>query len=183
MGQRYVYTLEKPVFFVGFMGAGKTTLARRLARSLGLASADIDRSIERDAGYSIKQLFGMISVEEFRAMEAEKLRTFCAMPPMLISCGGGLVEGEESRRIIAENGFCVHMYVHPEESAERISNHDTRPYFDTMDSVREVGKRRLPLYEQVADATVDTTGKTPAIMSTEVRSLLMKEGILCRTPK
>ena len=182
-GGQYTYTLAKPVFFVGFMGAGKTTLTRKLARNLGLASADTDRSIERDTGRSIKQLFSEITAEEFREMEADKLEAFCALPPMFISCGGGLVEGERSRKIISEAGFCVHMFVNPDESAERISNHDTRPYFDTMDSVRTVGARRLPLYQQLADATVDTTGKTPGIMYNEVTKLLMNEGVLCRTPK
>ena len=177
------YELVKPVFFVGFMGAGKTTLTRRLARSLGLAAADIDRSIERDTGMTIKQLFAEVGPERFREMEADKLEQFAAGVPLLISCGGGLIEGERSRRIIAESGLCVHMYVSPDESASRISNHDTRPYFETMDSVREVNRRRAPIYEQIADATIDTTGKQPHEVAAEVRRLLLKEGVLCKVPK
>lgn len=173
------YELLRPVFFIGFMGAGKTTLTRKLARSLGLASADVDRSIERDTGLSIKQLFGKIDEPTFRAMEAEKLRQFINAGPMLISCGGGLIEGEESRHILQTEGFCVHMFVRAEESANRISNHDTRPYFETMDSVRAVNARRAPLYEELADATVDTTGKMPGQVSSEVRNVLMREGVLC----
>ena len=172
------YELLRPVFFIGFMGAGKPTLTRKLARSLGLAAADVDRSIERDTGKSIKQLFGQINEVQFRAMEAEKLRQFIAGPPMLISCGGGLVEGKESQQILRDEGFCVHMFVRAEESAQRISNHDTRPYFDTMDSVRTVNARRAPLYEELADATIDTTAKMPGQVSAEVRAWLLKEGVL-----
>ena len=176
------YELTRPVFFVGFMGAGKTTLTRRLARSLGLASADIDRSIERDAGLSIKELFAQVGEERFRELEAQKLEQFAAGVPLLISCGGGLVEGERSRQIIAESGLCVHMFVSPDESASRISNHDTRPFFETMDSVREVNSRRAPIYEEIADATIDTTGKLPHEVAGEVRKLLLKEGVLCQVP-
>lgn len=183
MTERVQYELIRPVFFIGFMGAGKTTLTRRLARNLGLAAADVDRSIERDTGMSIKQLFGKVSEARFRAMEAEKLRQFVAASPMLISCGGGLIEGGEFQEILRTQGFCVHMFVRAEESAARISNHATRPYFDTMDSVRTVNARRAPLYEDLADATIDTTGKMPNQVSTEVRDLLLKEGLLCRVQK
>lgn len=177
------FELTRPVFFIGFMGAGKTTLTRKLARTLGLAAADVDRSIERDLGYTIAELFERITPEEFRALEAAKLRQFIEAGPMLISCGGGLVEGEESQEILRNEGLCVHMFVRAEESADRISNHATRPYFDTMDSVREVNARRAPMYEQLADATIDTTGKRPGQVSEEVRNLLLKEGVLCPVPK
>ena len=177
------YELVRPVYFVGFMGAGKTTLTRRLARTLGLASADIDRSIERDTGMTIKELFAQVGPSRFREIEADKLEQFAAGVPLLISCGGGLIEGERSRRIIRDSGFCVHMFVSPDESASRISNHDTRPYFETMDSVREVNSRRAPLYEEMADATVDTTGKLPHEVASEVRRLLLKEGVLCQMPR
>ena len=179
---RATYELRMPVYFVGFMGAGKTTLTRKLARMLGLASADIDRSIERETGATIKQLFAQMTEEEFRELEAGKLEQFAAGEPLFISCGGGLIEGERSRAIIKDTGFCVHMFVSADESASRISNHATRPFFETMDSVRTVNTRRAPLYEMVADATVDTTGKSPNEVASEVRDLLLKEGVLCRRP-
>ena len=177
------YELLQPVYFVGFMGAGKTTLTRRLARMLGLASADIDRSIERDTGMGIKELFNQVGEAQFREMEADKLQQFAQSDPLLISCGGGLVEGERSRQIIKDSGFCVHMFVSADESADRISNHDTRPFFETMDSVRAVNSRRMPIYQQIADATIDTTGKQPRDVASEVCKLLLEKGVLCRVPK
>ena len=182
-GVQMRYELRTPVYFVGFMGAGKTTLTRKLARMLGLASADIDRSIERETGHSIKELFSQMTEGQFRELEAGKLEQFAAGEPLFISCGGGLVEGERSRDIIKNTGFCVHMFVSPDESADRISNHATRPFFETMDSVRTVNSRRAPLYEDIADATVDTTGKKPHEVAVEVRDLLLKEGVLCQRPR
>lgn len=134
------FELARPVFFIGFMGAGKTTLTRRLARNLGLASVDIDRCIERREGASVKQLFRTVGEEAFRTMEACTLEEFAAGEPLLISCGGGVVMGERSRACIKDRGFTVYLHVTPDESAGRISNHATRPYFETMESVRAVNR-------------------------------------------
>ena len=172
------YQLTRPVFFIGFMGAGKTTLTRRLARTLGLVSVDVDHFIEREHGGSIKQLFAQMGEADFRSAEATALSQFAQGEPRLISCGGGLVCGSDSRAVL-EQGFVIYLFVSPDESATRISNHDTRPFFETMDSVRAVNAQRVPVYEDLADATIDTTGKAPAAVAREVQDLLLKEGVLC----
>ena len=178
--EKVAYKLLRPVFFVGFMGAGKTTLTRRMARNLGLTSVDIDRCIEREQGCTIKELFSRVSEPEFREMEARMLEHFASLEPSFISCGGGLVEGERSREILRTKGFCVHMYVSADESASRISNHATRPFFETMESVRAVNARRAPLYDEVADRRVDTTGQNPYSMEARVLAVLLEEGVLVR---
>ena len=176
------YVLTRPVFFIGFMGAGKTTLTRRLARLLGLASVDIDHFIERECGGSIKDLFARLGEEKFRATEASALFRAAQGECKLISCGGGLVCGSESRDLLKQ-GFVVYLFVSPDDSAQRISNHDTRPFFETMDSVRATNSRRVPVYESLADVTIDTTGKNPRDVAWEVKNVLLKEGVLCPAPK
>ena len=73
------------------------------------------------------------------------------------------------------------MYVHvsARESAERISNHASRPHFETMDRVREANRTHVPMYEEVADAVLDSTGKTAGQMAHELKDLLIEEGVLC----
>ncbi len=84
--------LTRPVFFVGFMGAGKTSVARRLARTCGVASVDMDTYIERREGKKVKEIFAEGGEEGFRAIETDVLRELGAKPdPLLISCGGGVV--------------------------------------------------------------------------------------------
>lgn len=180
---RQLYELKRPVFFIGFMGAGKTTLTRKLARNLGLVSVDVDHYIERENGASIKQLYHEVGDEQFRRLEASALQLFAQSEPKLISCGGGVVCGAESRKIISEQGYTIYLYVSADESADRISNHDTRPFFETMDSVREVNAARVPVYEDLADWTIDTTGRHPGSVASEVTRVLIQEGVLCPLQK
>lgn len=173
------YDLTRPVFLIGFMGAGKTTVGRRLARRCGLASVDLDRSLERESGMRLRELFETVGEERFREMEACALERYCSGYPLLISCGGGTVCGQRSAQIIGERGFAVHLMVSACESSERISNHETRPFFDCMDSINDKSRQRMPIYRRLADATIDTCGKSPERLARELQEILEKEGILC----
>lgn len=179
MEPRQRYELKRSVFLIGFMGAGKTTLARRLARDCGLASVDIDRALGRRYGRDAKELLLEEGQERFSEMEADELERFVGGDPLLIACGGGLVAGRRCRKILAESGFVVYVHVLPEESSARISNHDSRPFFETMGSVRRANRELLPYYAELADVTVDSNGKTAGSMAHEVKRMLIGEGVLC----
>ena len=176
-------TLARPVFFVGFMGAGKTSVARRLARSCRVASVDMDTYIERREGKRVKEIFAESGEEGFRAVETDVLAELAAKEPLLVSCGGGVILREENRAILAEGGFVVYLRVTADEAASRISDTSSRPLFQDLEAARARCEERLPLYEAVADVTVDTAGKGVAAIAREVQRLLEKEGILCRRPR
>ena len=111
-----------PVFFVGFMGAGKTSVARRLARTCGISSVDMDTYLERREGKRVKEIFAEGGEDAFRAIETDVLRELSSKEePLVISCGGGVVLREENREILAESGFVVHLQVTVDEAASRIS--------------------------------------------------------------
>lgn len=183
MGSKKTYQLKRPVFFIGFMGAGKTTVTRRLARMCGLASVDVDRCLERAFDMRAKELFLQCGEERFRELEACQLEELVEGDPLLISCGGGIVMGARSRDIIRKRGFAVYLKVTPEESASRISDHSTRPFLESMDSFRAVSSVRLPYYEQLADVTVDTKGASVGKLAWDIRCILLKRGVLCQTSK
>lgn len=173
--------LTRPVFFIGFMGAGKTSVSRRLARTCGVASVDMDTYLERCAGKRVKEIFAEVGEEGFRAMETEVLEELAtSAEPMLVSCGGGVILREENRAILAERGFVVYLQVTADEAASRISDISTRPLFQNLEAARARNDERRPLYEGAANITVNTAGKSVNAIAWEVSRLLEKEGILCQ---
>lgn len=176
--------LSRNVFFVGFMGAGKSTVARKIARSCGVASLDMDKYIERACGKSIPEIFDEGGEELFRRIETDVLRELCAKGAgMLISCGGGVVKSPENRRLLKDGGVVVHLLVDADEAAARISDKSSRPLFNDIESARGLCAERLPLYEEVADLTVPTGGKDLRDVSREVRRYLSREGVICQRPE
>ena len=174
-----VYELSRPVFLVGFMGAGKTSVARRLARVCRLASVDMDTYLERREGRKVKAIFTEAGEEGFRVIETDVLRELAEKDPLLVSCGGGVVLKEENRAILKRAGFVIHLKVTAEEAASRISDTSTRPLFQDLEAARKRCVERAPLYDEVADAVVDTAGKSVVAIAREVAALLEKEGVLC----
>lgn len=173
--------LTKPVFLIGFMGAGKSSVARKLARNCGVASVDMDKFIERKVGRSIPEIFAESGEDGFRAIETQVLRELAEDSyPMLVSCGGGIVVKDENVAILKENGFVVHLVVDVDEAASRISDKSTRPLFSDLESARARLDERRPAYEAAADVDVLTDGKSVYQIANEVRSLLEQEGVLCR---
>lgn len=178
--QRIPCELGKTVFFIGFMGAGKTSVSRRLARLCGIASIDMDSYIERREGRRIKEIFAEDGEGAFRDLETQVLRELAQGEPVLVSCGGGVVLRPENRRILREGGFAVFLKVDPAEAKSRISDPSTRPLLGDVEQARKTNEERLPLYEEVADATVDTSGKGVTALAYKILEILEKEGVLWR---
>lgn len=176
--ERIPCELARPVFFVGFMGAGKTSVSRRLARLCGIASIDMDSYIERREGRRIRDIFAEDGEERFRDLETQVLREMTQGDPALVSCGGGVVLRSENRAILREGGFVVFLKVGADEAKSRISDPSTRPLLGDAEAARKTNAERLPLYEEVADATVDTSGRGVTALAYKVKSILEKEGIL-----
>ena len=180
--QRVTWRLERPVFFVGFMGAGKTSVARKLARAAGVASIDMDTYIERRCGMKIREIFAESGEEGFRSIETETLIELASGEPRLISCGGGVVLAARNREVLRQQGYVVYLMVTAAEAASRISDVSTRPLFGDLEQAQRVIQGRLPLYEEVADLTIDTGGRGTGALSRELLGLLKNEGVLVQVP-
>lgn len=177
------YALSRPVFFIGFMGAGKTSVARKLARSCGVASVDMDTYLERREGKKVKEIFAEVGEEGFRAIETDVLAELMSKEPLLVSCGGGVITRPENRAMLEEGGFVVFLYVDVDEAAARISDKSSRPLFQDLEAARRRNEERLPLYREVSDVMIDTSGKGVSTIAHEVKRVLKKEGVLCRQPR
>lgn len=174
-----IYELDRPVFLVGFMGAGKTSVARKLARMAGVASVDMDTYIERCEHKRVKEIFAEVGEEGFRAIETQTLYELgMKKDPMVISCGGGVVLRPENRKALSELGLVVYLSVTAAEAASRISDVSSRPLFGDLQNAQRVIDERLPLYEEVADVTIDTVGRGSSSIAHEVFDILKDKGVL-----
>lgn len=174
-----IYELDRPVFLVGFMGAGKTSVARKLARMAGVASVDMDTYIERCEHKRVKEIFAEVGEEGFRAIETQTLYELgMKKDPMVVSCGGGVVLRPENRKALSELGLVVYLSVTAAEAASRISDVSSRPLFGDLRNAQRVIDERLPLYEEVADVTIDTVGRGSSSIAHEVFDILKDKGVL-----
>lgn len=166
------------IFFVGFLGAGKSTLARNLGRLFNRDFVDTDRLVERMRGKSVCQIFWDDGEERFRSDEAEALRRLSKRKSLLVSCGGGIVEGAESCRLMHEMGTVVFLDGELEDSLRQIQHPEIRPDFKDEACARECYRRRRPLYEREADLRIDIRDKTFEQVTSEAGQLLWEKGLL-----
>ena len=174
------YKLAQPIFIVGFMGAGKTSVARKLARRCGLGSIDLDNYLQRMDGRTIAQIFAEAGEEGFRRIELEALQAVLALDDQIVSCGGGIVETPACREILKNEGYTVYLHIDAYEAKERISNFSARPLFKDVDGAEEVRQRRVPYYEDVAQLEVRSGGRSIQRLASIMQAELEKAGVLVR---
>ena len=162
----------KHIILVGFMGAGKSTVARKLARRMGMMSLDTDIFISRETGMSCQELVAAEGEKAFRARERDVLSRLADFDPCIISCGGGTVLDPESRRIIQTLGTVVYFKVDPQEAVSRISRPETRPLLSQGKSPEELLAEREVFYREVADITIETSGRTSSSIAYQLAETL-----------
>jgi shikimate kinase len=148
------------IVLIGFMGAGKSSVGRTLARMTGLPRFDTDEMIGTRFGLSVAEIFEKHGEEGFRAAETQALLGLTGNQAAIVVTGGGIVLWPENRRLLRELGTVIHLSAEEETLFARISRRSTRPLLRTEDpraTVTELLRSRLPVYREVADVEVDTT--------------------------
>ncbi|HZP66423.1 MAG TPA: shikimate kinase [Rudaea sp.] len=143
--------------FVGPMGAGKTTIGRRVADLLGLPFLDLDHEIEVHCGVEIPLIFELEGETGFRQRESAVLAELCAREGILLATGGGAVLAAANRRVLSERGFVVYLETTVSQQLERLARDRKRPLLATPDRrerLLTLAAVRDPLYREIADLTL-----------------------------
>lgn len=156
------------------MGAGKSTVGRLVARSLGWSFRDVDDEVERVAGTSVAEVFAGRGEPAFRALEAEALaRCLDDDTDAVVSVGGGAVLSPANRARLASGGTVVWLRAAPATLAARVGDGDGRPLLaggpdEAARRLAELAGERAPLYAEVADAVLDVDGCAPEEVAAQV---------------
>lgn len=160
---------------VGPMGAGKTSIGKRLAERFGLAFVDADREVETQTGVSVATIFDCEGEAGFRERERIVLAKLLADRDRLIATGGGAVLDPESRAAMRRYGFVVYLHVDIEGQLQRLARCTHRPLLqrpDREEVLRGLAAIREPLYAETADLRFDTRELSPADATTQLAKLL-----------
>jgi len=150
--------LDKTLVLVGMMGAGKTSVGRRLASTLGVPFRDADAEIELAAGCTINEIFERFGEPAFRAGERKVIARLLAEPPHVLATGGGAFMDADTRTHIHESAISIWLKAPLDLLLERVMRKDTRPLLRNTDSraaLERLLREREPVYAQ-ADFTIES---------------------------
>lgn len=159
----------KPIYLIGFMGAGKTTIGKELASCLNQDVIDTDEEIVMREKKNINDIFEEHGEEYFRNLETLILNEFDNRAG-IVTTGGGIVVKPENRKKLNEKGIVFFLYASPEEIFKRIENDHSRPLLkgDKKRLIQELYEKRMPLYKETAHVVIDTTNKDKAEIIQEI---------------
>jgi len=166
------------IFLVGPMGAGKSTIGRQLAQSLGYEFHDSDHEIQRRTGVDIATIFEYEGEEGFRNRERQVIEELAQQENIVLATGGGVVLLPENRQQLAARGFVIYLHCSPEQQYSRTARDRNRPLLHTDDPqqrLRDLMAEREPIYRQVADMVVSTERRGTSSVVKEIRRRLESE--------
>ena len=151
------------ISLVGMMGAGKTTVGRRLARRLGWSFVDADREMEARLGVPVTTIFELEGEAGFRRRECELIDELTRRTATVLATGGGAVLDPANRAVLHERSQVIYLRASVGDLWHRLRRDTTRPLLRTADPrarIEALVTQREPLYRDTAHLTIDT-GRQP----------------------
>lgn len=149
---------SRTLALVGLMGAGKSSVGKRLAAQLGLPFCDADEEIEKAAGQTIAEIFSDYGEAYFRDGERRVIARLLDDPPHVLATGGGAFMNEETRALIKKKAISIWLKADIDILAKRVARKDTRPLLagkDPKQVLESLAAVRYPIYAE-ADITVES---------------------------
>ena len=151
------------IFLIGFMGAGKSTVAVALKERLGYKRVEMDQRIEETRGMTISDIFARYGEAYFRNLESNTLIELGNETGLVISCGGGVVLRPENAEYMKRGGRVVLLTARLETVYERVKDSDERPILNghmNVEYIEQLMNKRASAYQEAADVVVVTDGKS-----------------------
>ena len=151
--------VDRPIALVGLMGAGKTTIGRRLAQALKLKFVDADAEIEQAARMRVSEIFAKHGEADFRRGERSVIARLLSEPPHVLATGGGAFIDPETRAMMKEKAISIWLKAPLDVLMRRVERRDDRPLLHTEDPravMQALMDKRYPIYAE-ADVIVDST--------------------------
>ncbi len=171
---------SESIFLVGLMGAGKTTIGKRLAELTDKRFLDSDNEIELRTGVNIDLIFEIEGEDGFRKRECKIIEELTALDSIILATGGGAILNIDNRRHLHQGGTVIYLQASPEQLMQRTTKDQKRPLLKTEDrlgKIEELLKIRAPLYEEVADFIINTDDHSAMQL---VNKICQKLEIPCR---
>lgn len=166
---------HRNVYLIGPMGSGKTAVGRRLAQLLGKQFFDSDAEIEKRTGVDVRYIFEKEGEARFRDREREVIADLTALQDVVVATGGGAVLDSANRERLVATGTVVYLKTSLDALVQRTKASKNRPLL-MNDDPRAVLERlmsiRRPLYEQIADLSIETTGRQVRAVAADIRQRL-----------
>lgn len=166
----------KNIVLVGFMGTGKSSVGRVLARRLKREFVDIDRYIETQQNCSIREIFETRGEPAFRALEKEAVAFWAPQENKVITTGGGTVIDSDNYDKLKANGVLITLIAKPETIFERVKNSKHRPLLndksDLLSEIKTILEKRMPYYNR-SDFYFDTDGKNSVQVARMIQNVVL----------
>lgn len=166
------------ISLTGFMGCGKSSIGRKLAALLSVPFIDLDSHIEDSEGRKVADIFRLKGEHEFRQMELEALCNILQDGDrnLVLALGGGTVTTPECAGLVKRKTYCIYLRTRPETLESRLAkNPAERPMLagaGLRERISELMESREGMYLSAGHSIVDTDGKTPDEIASEIASLL-----------
>ena len=160
------------IYLVGPMGAGKTTVGRRIAELKGMSFVDSDQEVEKRTGVDISFIFDMEGEAGFRKREREMIAELSEQPNTVMATGGGAVVEAATRDLLSARGVVVYLETTLEQQLARTRKTNNRPILagseDVEATLTRLMEERDPLYRSIADVVVATGDQQARRLAREI---------------
>lgn len=168
--------MNKNIVLIGFMGCGKSTIGKELAKNFNFSFIDTDNIIKIEQQKSIQEIFDTFGESYFRSIEKKVYEKVSNLKNCVISTGGGVIKDKQNIQNLKKNGIIVYLKATPEKIYENIKYDNKRPLLknqDKFNTICSLLKEREPLYKKYANIVFDVNDGSPFILAKNIKTAIL----------